>query len=113
MDFEGPYWYSAVHHTNKPMEPFAIVTINNKYVAEPPIRTTGCMIGGLATFILPHEVLVGHSVCHRCSPCQWLTNLIVVQLVVKPGNNVLVTQPIAQNKSLSFTDTRKTGQHPC
>ena len=69
MDFEGPCWHSAVHGKNKPMEPFAIGTINNKYVAAPPSQTNGSLIGA---FVLPHDVQVGHNVFHR----PWLTDLM-------------------------------------
>ena len=80
------------------MEPFAIVTINNEYVAAPPSQTNGCMAGALTVFVLPHDFQAGHNVCHRQSPCAWLLDLIAVQLVVKPRKNVLVAQPISHNK---------------
>ena len=36
-----------------------------------------------------------HSVCHRHSPCMWLTDFIVIHLVGKPRHHILVTQPIS------------------
>ena len=72
---------------------------NNKYVAAPPSQTNSCMAGALTVFVLPYDVQVGHNVCHRHSPCPWLTDLIVVQLVVKPRKNVLVAQAIPQQEA--------------
>ena len=76
------------------MEPFAIVTINNKNVALPPSQTNSFMVGALTVFLLPHPLQAGRNVCHCHSPCPWLFDLIVAQLVVLPRNNVLVASPI-------------------
>ena len=59
-----------------PMEPFVIVAINDKYVVALPSQKNACMTNALTAFILLHNVQAGHNVCHRRSPCPWLTNFI-------------------------------------
>ena len=49
--FESPYWHCEVHGTNKLVEPFAVITTNNKYLPPPSSHTTtGCLCG----FIVLH-----------------------------------------------------------
>ena len=45
------------------MEPFTIVTINNKYVAAPPSQTNSCMASALTVVVLPHD----YQMCTRPS----------------------------------------------
>ena len=46
------------------------------------------------------------------SPCPWLTDLIVAQLIGKPRKKILVAQLISHNKKLGFIDGCPTGpQH--
>ena len=63
-DFETPYGHSTVYGTNKPMEPSAIVTINNKYVAAPPSQTNNWGWGKLAC--------AGGGGGHGCRPKEGL-----------------------------------------
>ena len=43
----------------------------------------------------------------------WLSDFIIVQLVVKPRNNVIVAQPISHYKWFGFIARRMTVHHPC
>ena len=121
VDFEGPYLDFAVDGRKKPMEPFGIVTLNNKYVALPPNQTNGCMVVVLTVLILPDPLQAGRNVCHRHSPCLWLLDLIVVQLVVQPHNKACesltptqgATQQSVDGESLTPTKGAKQQRLDC